>query len=367
MPDLREVYEMVIKQSPPKPHALERQLLRQRRTARNRKAGAIGLVAAVVIVLTLVALASRPDTGPVAVTQPPPTSQSVGVLAPGDQDVEIDDLDGNPQGLVPGAPEDAYGLSLSSDGSTLAFVTGEGLSEKQIATMRIDGTGLRVLATDGIAASVPAWSPDGTMIAFEGVDAGIAPDIYVMKADGSDVRRLTNDPADDQYPQWSPDSSTIVYNNVGDRIDQDPQFSSSNEIWSIPVAGGNPTRLTTAPGFDAHPNYSPDGSQIVYFRSDGMWMMDADSTNPHRVLNGGGFTPRWSPDGTMIAYTTYDDSYRPFVPFGGEDRDLPLVILNVLNVGTGRHHTVGDVGMASDLNTPQWVDDNTLLIRRVGQ
>lgn len=59
MPDVREVYEMVTKQKAPEPGALERQQKRQVRTARNRKFGAIavaaaiGLVAAVLILVTI--------------------------------------------------------------------------------------------------------------------------------------------------------------------------------------------------------------------------------------------------------------------------------------------------------------------------
>ena len=46
MPDVREVYEMVTKQKPPEPGALQRQQKRQVRTARNRKVGAFAIAAA---------------------------------------------------------------------------------------------------------------------------------------------------------------------------------------------------------------------------------------------------------------------------------------------------------------------------------
>ena len=47
MPDVREVYEMVTKQKPPEPGALQRQQKRQVRTARNRKVGAFAIAAAI--------------------------------------------------------------------------------------------------------------------------------------------------------------------------------------------------------------------------------------------------------------------------------------------------------------------------------
>ena len=171
------------------------------------------------------------------------------------------------------------------------------------------------------------------------------------------------------YPRWSPDGSTIAYVNTGDRTNtQDPQFSPTADIWSIPAGGGEPTRLTTTNGTDAHPDYAPDGSQIAYFHEGAIWAMGPDGSRSASVARpqGGGFTPRWSPDGTKIAYTTYDGSYRPYVDFGAMQGQRPLVAVNVVDVATGTHHLVGDVAMATDLNTPVWWSNDELLIRRVG-
>jgi Tol biopolymer transport system component len=245
------------------------------------------------------------------------------------------------------------------------------LPETQIATIGIDGRGMRVLTTEGVAASMPAWSPDGTRIAFEGSVGTRASDIYVMAADGKGLRQLTSAPAYDQYPQWSPDGEEIYYHNTGNRTDEsDPQFSPTAEVWKVPVRGGTPTQLTNQPGDcpDTYPTYSPNGSSILYRSCAGFSLMMNTNGSHIRPIpkSPDGFTPRWSPDGTKIAYTTYDSRYRPYVRFGGVSHDTPLVFVNVLDVRTGRHHIVGDVAMATDLNVPVWVDNDTLLIRRVG-
>ena len=60
MPDVREVYEMVTKQKPPEPGALERQQKRQVRTARNRKIGAIGVAAAIAVLAVVLILVTVP-------------------------------------------------------------------------------------------------------------------------------------------------------------------------------------------------------------------------------------------------------------------------------------------------------------------
>jgi Tol biopolymer transport system component len=368
MTELKELFDMVTNKTEPDLDSWREQETRQRRAMRNRKLGAVALVAALLIGIGIFALASRPRSGTQPASQP--VTVAPATLKPSVQDVAVVDLEGNPVQAILGLPADAYGLSLSVDGTKIAFVTASGQpSVDQIATIGTDGSGMRVLATEGIVASMPAWSPDGTLIAFEGSTSGTASNIYVMNADGSNVRQLTTDPAYDQYPQWSPDGSTIAYDNSGSRTDQnDPQYSPTTDIWTIPVDGGAPTRLTTAPGADAHPSFSPDGSQIAYYHAvnDKILVMDADGSDTHTIRGAGGFTPRWSPDGTRIAFTTYDDSYQPFVDFGATSRHAPLVLVSVVVVATGEHRFVGDVGMATDLNTPQWWSNDRLLIRRVG-
>jgi hypothetical protein len=72
MPDAREVYEMVTKQKPPEPGALERQQKRQVRSARNKRIGAFTTAAVIGLVAIALIMALRPgrDTSTPA-TQPP--------------------------------------------------------------------------------------------------------------------------------------------------------------------------------------------------------------------------------------------------------------------------------------------------------
>ena len=60
MPDVREAYEMVTKQKPPEPGALERQQKRQVRTARNKKLGAFAVAAAIGLAAMALFLGTRP-------------------------------------------------------------------------------------------------------------------------------------------------------------------------------------------------------------------------------------------------------------------------------------------------------------------
>ena len=117
-----------------------------------------------------------------------------------------------------GLPVDAFAPSVSADGSTIAFVAApSGLGYNQIGVMGADGSDPHFISTPHlVVGDTVAISPDASKVAFEGLTTGNA-DIYVVGVDGTGLRRLTTDPATDQYPQWSPDGTTIVYDNSGAR------------------------------------------------------------------------------------------------------------------------------------------------------
>ena len=63
--------------------------------------------------------------------------------------------------------------------------------------------------------------------------------------------------------------------------------------------------------------------------------------------------------------TTRTSPNRPTVQLGDGYGDRPLVIVAVANVASGKVTRLTNVGMATDLNTPQWLDNGHLLIMRV--
>jgi len=379
MPEVEEVFRLATNKVKPDPNALERQVRQQRASARTSRAWAYLAVAAVVVLAAVGAVVfsqTRPDVtaGDTSGSVAPSPVES---LAPGatPQSTEIFDTQGHSVGTISGLPLDARGLTLSADGSTIAFVTTlADSSTNQVATIHSDGTEMTVLTTPGL--DVPddlggaAISPDGSKIAFTGQGDDGNLDIYVMNADGSDVTRLTTDGATEQFPQWSPDGRTIAYGRVSAKATGDVQFDDSADVWTVPAAGGPPTQITTGPGMDNAPSFSPDGRTIAYMSAnDGLRLIDADGTNA-RTLSGmwrsGGYTPRFSPDGRTIAVTRYVDTYRPVVAMRGGYEQQPLVTLALVDVATGRVTKLPKVAMASDYNIPAWLPgSDQVLIRSV--
>jgi tol-pal system beta propeller repeat protein TolB len=120
--------------------------------------------------------------------------------------------------------------------------------------------------------------------------------ICIMNADGSGRRQLTNLPSTAYYPSLAPDGQRVYFSS-----NQTGRF----EIYSIDVNGGNLQQLTNGIGSLYAPELSPDGSKIVFTNhGNGIWVMNADGSNPHAITFKDDIDPTWSPDGSMIAFAS---------------------------------------------------------------
>ena len=106
--------------------------------------------------------------------------------------------------------------------------------------------------------------------------------------------------------------------------------AGNTDIYSVPVTGGLPRRLTNTPGINIGGSFSPDGRRIV-FESDRsgeqqIYTMNADGSGQTRISSGSGryATPEWSPRGDLIAFTKIAGNFKIGVmtPGGGNERLL---------------------------------------------
>jgi DNA-binding winged helix-turn-helix (wHTH) protein len=110
--------------------------------------------------------------------------------------------------------------------------------------------------------------------------------------------RLTFDPGVQLGATFSPDGRFIAYSS-----DRGGKF----DIWIQQEGSVNPTKVTTRPGHNWQPDWSPDGHQIA-FRSEGegggLFVVPAFG-GPERKIASFGYRPRWSPDGEQILFDGY--------------------------------------------------------------
>jgi Tol biopolymer transport system component len=346
---------------------------RRDRKRRNERifAGLGGLAIALALILVGMSLIrSRPSP---AVPGPSKDRLNAAIVGP----------DGSIHGEIPGLPVDAFATALSPNGRTIAFVTratdiagcgscGDG---PRIATIGIDGTGVRLLTDRWRWVDTPSWSPDGSQVAFMAQREDGNSDIYVIEADGSNLRRLTTDPALDEYPSWSPDGSTIIYDNIGSAPPESGGFSPTQELWTVLAAGGAPTQLTFDNFAEKQPVYSPDGGEIAITRGSlGIWLLDADGTNPRQVsaiphFKRSPFSPRWSPDGSQMAYLIHvafgTSSVDVLDPRSGEITPLLRFKVGIADLSRQRAVSLG-VMTASDSNGVSWLPSgDAILVNRL--
>jgi TolB protein len=263
-----------------------------------------------------------------------------------------------------------------------------------LETIAIDSTDRRVVYVAPERFEAPNWTPDGTALIFnrngrieripaEGGkpeiidtgfanhcnnDHGISPDakwmavsdqsqeddnsvVYIVPIAGGTPRRITQ-----KFPSywhgWSPDGKTLAF--VGER-------GGEFDIYAIPAAGGDETRLTTAKGLDDGPEYSPDGNYI-YFNSERtgqmqIWRMKPDGSAQEQITSDdfNNWFPHISPDGKWMVFLTYDKS----VAGHPENKDVMLRLMSL----TDKKVTILAklFGGQGTINVPSWAPDSKSL------
>src|ERR1051325_8853453 len=115
---------------------------------------------------------------------------------------------------------------------------------------RADGSGERPLLASSDMDYDPVWSPDGRSIVFTSDRKGSA-DLFQVNADGSGLTQLTTDPAYEDQAAFSPDSKQLVFVST--------QGSGIAHLWIMDLATRRAKALTSGPGADFRPSWSPDG------------------------------------------------------------------------------------------------------------
>jgi len=149
----------------------------------------------------------------------------------------------------------------------------------------------------------PAWSPDSRQLAYVSFENNRS-SIWVQTLRTGNRFRVSSEPGINGAPSFSPDGRKLVITLGG--VDGNP------DIYVLDINSRQKTRLTTHRAIDTEGSWSPDG-KYIYFTSDRsggpqIYRVPAAGGTPERVTFEGSYNarPRLSPDGKKLAMVTND-------------------------------------------------------------
>src|SRR5258707_699297 len=149
-------------------------------------------------------------------------------------------------------------FSLFSAAASPAQTSGEGPRSSKAWTPELS---VRVKIPGGVSVS-----PDGSRVVYTVTEPVMTPDkstydtqIYISNSDGTHQHQLTHDQKPSSDPRWSPDGKWLAFTSAR---------SGKNNLFLLPMAGGEAEQITDVKTGVSAFAWSPDGTQIAFTMPD---------------------------------------------------------------------------------------------------
>ena len=192
-------------------------------------------------------------------------------------------------------------------GTQVAYVTAKGSGNSRLYSLVIsdaDGENEQTIMESPDPIMSPAWSPDSRQLAYVSFEDNVS-SVFVQTLRTGNRIKVSSRPGINGAPAFSPDGRQLVLTLGG--------ADGNLDIHVLDLTSRELTRLTTNRAIDTEGSWSPDGKEIFFTsdRSGGpqVYRVSADGRGtPERVTFEGSYNarPRLSPDGSKLAMVHLD-------------------------------------------------------------